>query len=113
MLPAWQYYAQYGVVHAPHDNIHHRFSAILRRWQTIVETTEQLFAGILSLTLDNEGRRRIVDHLPNAIVIIVLDDINQTATQSLPCLLQWQAPSADSLQMSMVWCRCSTMGTII
>ena len=114
MLPAWQHHTQQVAALMPGYDIHHGFLVSMDRgWQAVVETAEQTHTFLHRVALHQQGRCRIVDYVPNALIVVVFDDLHQIAAQALPRSLQGQDATADGLQMSMVWCRSSTMGTII
>ena len=113
MLSARQNHTMHSVVRLPHNDVHHGLRIIFSRRQGIVESTEQPFANVLAVTTNDKGSSRIICYLPDAIVLIVLDDFRQITAQPLPSLLQRQMACTDCLQMGMIRGRGATMWTII
>ena len=86
---------------------------VIRKRQRIVEATEQALARTLIITANDEGCSRIVGYLPDAVILVIVNNFHQITAQPLPRLLQGQATAADGLQMGMIRRRGTTMWPII
>ena len=86
VLPARQYHAEHGITIVPDNDIHHGLALVFSRRQAVIEPTEQAFSHlkVLLITANDEGCCGIVDDLPNAIVLLILENFHQITAQSLP-----------------------------
>ena len=84
MLAAWEDHRQIFVVAPPADDVHHRLCVVFLHRQGFVEAQEQLFAAVLRMAADKQGRAGVFLDKRNILAFVEADDGSEVAAQTLP-----------------------------